>query len=245
MTWVMIFAIGFVAAFVSAMSGCGSGMITLPSWLLLGYPLPTALACDKVNACVWTLLASKNYLGTASVRWKLLLVMTALGILGSVTAAYLVITIDESVLKPVIGVIILITLVMISISKETAPEKEQASSGDALMGLLGFPLGYYEGFFGAGNGIFTAFTFSKLKGFSLVKSLGYYYAMAFVWSLVAAVVLIKSGFADIPLFACASLGAGLGGHLGSKLGSARGSSFVKRVLVVLGTILGIKLILGF
>lgn len=245
MKCVLIGIISFAAVFFSALSGCGSGFITLPAWLMLGYPLPVALAGDKVSSCLWTPVAAKNYLAASSVRWKTLLPMTVIGILGSMAAAFFVVRVDEAVMRPVIGAVILLALLASGLNRGLGIEESPRSSGDGIMRLLAFPFGYYEGFFGAGNGIFTSYAFARIKGFSLTTSLGNYYLMAFVWSLCALAVLVTGGFYDIPLFLSASSGAVAGGYLGSRVGSTRGSAFVKKAYLILGAVLGVKLLLGY
>ena len=245
MRYAFIIVTSFAAVFLSSMSGCGSGLITLPTWIILGYPLPTAIACDKISSCFWTPIAAKNYLARTTIHWRLIIPMTALGILGSLASAFLVLQVKEVIMKPVIGGIILIVLLLVGIQKDFGIEEIQKPSDDMLMHLLGFPLGYYEGFFGAGNGIFASYAFTRIKGFSLVTSLGNYYVMAFVWCLCSLSVLTSKGFYNIPLFVSALLGSSLGGYLGSKVGATMGSGFIKKAFIVLGTILAIKLILGY
>lgn len=245
MRYAFIFLTAFAAVFLSSMSGCGSGLITLPTWILLGYPLPIAIACDKICSCFWTPIAAKNYLTRTIIHWRLIIPMTALGILGSLAAAFMVIQVKEVIMKPIIGGIILIVLLLMALQKDFGLEETQKLSGNTLMQLLGLPFGYYEGFFGAGNGIFTAYAFSRIKGFSLVTSLGNYYVMAFVWCLCSLLVLVSGGYYNLPLFISAALGSSIGGYLGSKVGVTMGSKFVKKAFIVLGTILGIKLILGY
>ena len=240
----IVFTIGFTAAFFSSMSGCGSGIITLPSWLYLGFPLPVAIACDKVNACFWTVLAARNYLREHRIQWNLLIPTTLIGLLGAYTATLTVISIDEDVLKPIIGGIILFLVGIMALGKEAGLKQRKPRYPAAAITLVGLPLGYYEAFFGAGNGIFACLALTKLKGFTIITSLGYYYAMAFIWCFFAASLLLGKGFYDIPMIISASIGAACGGHIGSHIGSRKGAGFVKIIFIILGGILGITLLFG-
>ncbi len=199
MTLLVIFAVAFTAAMLSSMSGCGTGIITLPSWLYLGFPLPVAIACDRVNSCFWTVLAARNYLKDQRIQWRFLLPMTATGLLGAYAATLFVIGIDEQVLKPVIGGIILALVVLLACRKDFGTTEAASCTSSRAISLIGLPLGYYEAFFGAGNGIFATLALTRLKGFSIITSLGYYYAMAFVWCFLTSAMLLGKGFYDIPL----------------------------------------------
>jgi len=243
MRYVVVFFTAFCAVFLSSMSGCGSGIVTLPVWIFLGYPLPVAIACDKIGSCVWTPIAARNYLSRSVVHGKLIFPMTILGIIGSLAAAVMVVQVNEALMRRVIGATILLVLLLTAVQKDFGLTENLKPAGDRLIQLLGLPLGWYEGFFGAGNGIFTAYAFSRIKGFSLITSLGNYYLMAFIWCLGSLTVLMAAGYYDLPLFMAAALGSMLGGYLGSKIGVALGSGFVKKSFIVLGTVLAVKLIL--
>lgn len=114
-----------------------------------------------------------------------------------------------------------------------------------LTSLAALPLGFYEAFFGSGNGIFTAAVLTTARGFTLPRSLGYYYAISFTWCLLAAAVYIRAGNLKLALVIPAAIGSLCGAWLGSHIGAQKGAAFVKSLFIALGTILGLKLLLAF
>lgn len=113
-----------------------------------------------------------------------------------------------------------------------------------LASLLAIPLGFYEAFFGSGNGIFTSSLLAKTRGFDLALALGYYYCISFVWCLFSAVLFLHWGFGDIGLIVPSTLGGVAGAYLGSLVGRRKGARFIKYLFVSLGGLLGLKLLLA-
>ena len=84
---VLIFIIAFAATLFGSASGSSSSIIAIPCWLGLGFPLPTAVACDKVSATFWTALASRNYLSGKRIDFALLAGLSLFGIIGAILGA--------------------------------------------------------------------------------------------------------------------------------------------------------------
>ena len=105
-------------------------------------------------------------------------------------------------------------------------------------------MGFYEGFFGSGNGIFFTLVTAYTKGFDFIDALGYYYAVAFPWVVVGALVLMSKGYFDLSLMIPAVLGSLLGGFIGSKYARLKGNKFIKIAFTTVGIILGLKLLLN-
>ncbi|MBK9620970.1 MAG: sulfite exporter TauE/SafE family protein [Candidatus Obscuribacter sp.] len=58
----LITFVAFIATMMSSICGAGSSLITTPVWLMLGYPLPVAIASNTVSGSFWTLVAARNFL---------------------------------------------------------------------------------------------------------------------------------------------------------------------------------------
>ncbi len=114
----------------------------------------------------------------------------------------------------------------------------------ALAYYFSFPMGFYEGFFGSGNGIFFTLVTTYTRGFDFIDALGHYYAVAFPWVVVGALVLILKGYFDLSLMIPAVLGSLVGGYLGSRYARLKGNKFIKTAFTIVGIILGLKLLLG-
>ncbi|TSK06847.1 MAG: sulfite exporter TauE/SafE family protein [Geobacter sp.] len=245
MRFFTILSVAFLASLLSSMSGAGSAMLTTPVWLALGFPLPVAIASNQLNGAAWTPLAARNYLKGRPVDWALLRIMVVCGLAGAWGGTLIVRGIDAALLQRVIGSIILLLVAVVACNPALGRSEGEPLLSRGVTGLLAFPLGVYESFFGSGNGLFTSMLLAKGRGQTLVASLGCYYAIAFFWNCFAVAVYSAAGFADARLMLPSTVGSVFGAYLGSRLGRHKGHDWVRGLFVLLGGVLGLKLALGW
>lgn len=242
----IVFSSSFIATFLSVMSGGGSSVITLPIFIWTGMSLPLAIAVHKVCAIFWTPISAYNYLKDRKINWKFLLLFAAIGLIGAYLGVQFVLTIDESTVKPAIGIIILLLVAYTYFKKDLGIKEKLIKS--KVKQLLAYPLaiimGFYESVFGAGNGIAFATVTIYSRGFDFINALGYYYAIAFFWASFASILYIQKGYFDLGIMLAAILGSTIGSYTGSKYAKLKGNKFIKIVFITVGTMLGLKLILN-
>lgn len=105
-------------------------------------------------------------------------------------------------------------------------------------------MGFYEAILGSGNGIFFAVLTGRTRRFDILTALGYYFATAFLWVLISALLYIRLGFVDVGVMIAGAAGSLLGGWGGSRYARSRGTGFTRTVFTVVGIILGLKMMLG-
>ena len=241
----IIFSVAFLASLLSSMSGAGSSMLTTPVWLSLGFPLPVAIASNQMNGAAWTLIAARNYLKGKVIDWPLIKLMVCFGLAGAWVGTVIVRVVDGHLLQRVIGIIITGLVVVVAFNPTLGRTETQPSLSRWQTGVLAFPLGCYESFFGAGNGLFTSLFLSKARGLPLITSLGYYYTLAFTWNCFAVAIYISAGLADSILMIPSTAGSMLGAYFGSRLGRRKGHDLVRALFLTIGGVLGLKLALGW
>lgn len=227
------------------MSGAGSSLITIPVWLTLGFPLPVALASGQINGALWTPIAARNYLRGRVLDFRLLSLLVTFGLIGAYFGTVVIAGVSPEILKRIIGVVILVLVAIALTQRKFGLETAPPNASRLVSGVLALPLGFYEAFFGSGNGIFTSTMLAKTRGFDLLTALGYYYCISVFWNSFAATLYLLHGFGDSSLILPSSIGAVGGAYVGSAIGRKRGSSFVKHAFVALGGLLGLKLLAGW
>jgi uncharacterized protein len=247
MTEVLIFLFSLIAAVLSSMSGGGTAIIMFPMLLSLGLPYPLVLAISKAAATFWVLPAAYNYLKNTKIDWIFILISSALGLVGAYFAIIWVIAIDQRLLQMIVGGIILVLVAYTFFQRELGlTEHKTYPLWRQRLAYVFAPLhGFYENFFVAGNGVaFTMMTFYT-KGFDFVKALGHYYAIAFSWCLFGLLLLVSRGYFDLSFMAAGVLGSVIGAYVGSRYARHKGNKFIKIVFLIVGGILGLKLLIGF
>lgn len=240
----LVLLIAFGAALLGSMSGGSASALTTPAWLAMGVPLPTAVATDKLAGACWTLLGARNFLARRSVDWRLLAGMTVLGLVGAWFGALVTVKLDPELLKRVVGAAILLLVVVLLLRPRLGAGPGPVRLSRPATGIFALPLGFYEGMLGAGNSLVATLLLCWGRGHDLIGALGHYYVLAFSWCALAAASYIGHGYADVALMIPATAGSCAGGYLGSRIASQRGTGFVRGLFVVVGSALGLKLLLG-
>ncbi len=245
---VTLFVVAFLATLLSSMSGSGTSIINIPVFIWLGLSFPSALSLTIFSSVFWVLPASYNYLKGKVIEWKFLILYALIGLVGAYIGVRTVLSIDQRLFEIGIGTLIIFLVAYSYFRKELGLEAKATIAHSkikvACAYLSALVLGFYESIFGSGNGILFSFVSFYTKGFDFTRALGYYYAIAFAWCAFAATLYIREGYFNIKLAIPVVLGGVLGGWCGSKLGRFKGNKFIKIMFVGIGSILGLKLILG-
>lgn len=239
----IVLVVAFGATLLSAVSGGGSSLVSTPIWLMLGFPLPLALATNQLGGSFWTLIAARNYLRGHQIDWKLVAVFSVCGVTGAFFGARVVIGCDPKIIQRIIGTIIVALVIFMFVRKDFGLEATAPRINRFATGLTGLPLGFYEAFFGSGNGMFIPAVLTHARGFNFRQALGYSYILSFPWCLFAAGTYIFSGHWNLSLMIPAVIGSLCGGSLGSHIAVKNSVRFGKYLFMVVGTVLGLKLMI--
>jgi uncharacterized membrane protein YfcA len=195
------------------------------------------------GAC-WTLFAARNFLARRTVDWRLLGGMTLLGLVGAWFGALVTVRLNPQLLKRVVGGAILLLILVMLFRPRLGAAPGPARLSRPATGIFALPLGFYEGMLGAGNSLVATLLLCWGRGHDLIGALGHYYLLAFSWCALAAASYIGHGYADVALMIPATAGSCAGGYLGSRIATQRGTGFVRGLFVVVGSALGLKLLLA-
>jgi len=225
------------------MSGGGSSAIIIPVMLSLGIPFPLATSAQKVSAMFWVLPAAYNYLRDRKVDWRFLILFSAIGLVGVYIG---VLAINQRLVEIVIGTLLLALVVYVLLKKDLglAEQGHYSPLRRSVSYIFAPVLGFYESFFGSGNGILFSIITLKTRGFDFVDALGYYFSVAFLWEVFAVSLFIWKGYFNLPIMISTVVGSIIGGYLGSRYAKYKGNKFIKIMFAIIGTVLGVKLLFG-
>jgi len=242
----LIFGVAFVATGLSALSGAGSCLISVPIWTLLGIPLPLAIATESLSAAIWVLPAAKNYLRGGKFSWKFVLIFSTIGLVGAWFGVQFVLGVDPALLKKIVGGLILVLVGVTAVQKNFGLHVSAAIPAwrKKLMYVAALPMGWYESVLGSGNGIFFSWLGVTCRGWDFKKSLGNYYFVAWSWCVLAAILYIRAGLFELRFALPLVVGAMCGAWCGSHLGKLKGNTLIRWAFVGLGAVLGLQLLFG-
>jgi uncharacterized membrane protein YfcA len=234
-------AFAFLSGFVDSIVG-GGGLIQVPALLVLvpGAPVATLLGTNKVASSMGTVAAVIRYSRGLRIDWHLAAPAAGAAFVCSILGARVVSALEESLLRPVVLVLLLGVGVYTWRSRDFgrvhAPSLPRGHD-IALAAAIGAVLGFYDGFFGPGTGSFLIFAFVGLFGFDFlaatstakVLNLGSNFAAALYFAATDQVLLA----AALPM----GLASIAGAVAGSRLALNRGVGLVRVLfLTVVGAL---------
>lgn len=234
-----LFVTAFVAGFVDSIAG-GGGLITVPMLLSCGIPPHLALGTNKLQSCFGSSMATLNYARKGLVHpreLKLGIFWTALGAaLGTIIIQIL----PADNLKAIIPFLLVAILVYFLLSPKLGTQVVQPKvTATFFYVVMGFVLGFYDGFLGPGTGSFWTVAYVFLLGVDLRSATAHTKVMNLTSNILS---LIFFAFGQKVLWVLGllmGLGQMCGAYLGSKLVIRRGTEFVRLffLIVVAATIL--------
>jgi uncharacterized membrane protein YfcA len=233
-------ASGF-AGFVDAMAG-GGGLIQLPA-LILGLPnkeLPLILGTNKVPSAFGTTAAARNYFKNIKPDIPLTLTMMFPAFIGSIGGAYFAASVPKEFFKPFI-VFLLIAVVIYTWLKPDIGLAEKLKYTNRkrlfLVALIGLFIGFYDGIFGPGTGTFLVFFLVSGIGYAFLKASGTAKLVNLSTNIGAILSCQLTGHIWWQLGLLLAGANVTGAIIGSKLAIKGGSPLVRKVFLVVTTLL--------
>jgi uncharacterized protein len=240
----LVLASGF-AGFVDSIAG-GGGLIQLPS-LLISMPntAPSLLlGTNKLPSFLGTLGATASYLRKVKPDFKLAFVMAVPAFIGSGLGASVATKIPKEAFKPIILFMLIVVALYTWRKKELGlvenfrfARRHQVGMG-ALAGLV---IGFYDGIFGPGTGSFLMLILVALLGFAFLQASVTAKIVNLATNLGAILVFGLNGKILWVLGLTMAIGNVIGGFLGARWALKGGSALIRKVFLVVTTLLILRL----
>jgi uncharacterized membrane protein YfcA len=107
---------------------------------------------------------------------------------------------------------------------------------------FGLGIGFYDGFFGPGTGMFWAMAFVLGLGFNLTRATGATKVMNFASNIASLIMFILGGHVLYVAGLVMGVGQLLGARLGSRMVVKRGAKFIRPVFITVSLAITAKLL---
>lgn len=221
-----------LAGFIDAIAG-GGGLISLPAFFMAGLPAHTAIATNKMSACMGTTLATSRFIKQGFVPWKIALPCAALALIGSALGAFLALSISDSLLRWIMLIIVPVTAAYVMWPKSMQPKEGDINLRKAIVtaSIIAFGIGIYDGFYGPGTGTFLMLAFTSVVGLAVKEANGATKVVNLTTNVSALVVFLAHGQVWLLLGIVAGLFNMLGAWLGVNLFNDKGLKAVKPIML--------------
>jgi len=230
----------FIAGFVDSIAG-GGGLISLPSYLLVGLPSHAALGTNKFSSTAGTFTATVRFVKNKQIHLRSAVIAALAALVGSFCGARLALSFDEKFLKWML-VILLPFIALFILTRKNFGEENKISSVSVkkislLAALIGFVIGAYDGFFGPGTGSFLILGFTGILGLDLATASGNTKIVNLASNVAAIITFLFGGAVVFALGIPAAIGGILGNWLGSGLAIKNGARIIRPMFIVVLTLL--------
>ena len=235
----------FVAGLVDAVVG-GGGLIQLPALLIMlpQTAIASILGTSKFVSIAGTTIAVQQYAKQQKIEWQNTIPAMVTAFIFSFLGARVTSLLNPSLMRPVIlGLLIAVAIYtfnkkdfgLFQISKLSRSQQWLYSVA------IGCVIGFYDGFFGPGTGSFLIFAFVGIFGYSFLAASASAKVINFATNLAAILYFAATNniiyFLGIPMAICNILGA----FVGTKLAIKNGSQFVRKLFLIIVSLLILKL----
>ncbi len=224
---------GFFAGVINTLAGSGS-LITLPVLIFIGLPATVANGTNRVGVLLQNIVAGYSFSRDKVLDLRGALILSAPAVLGSLLGAQIAVSLDEEMMRRVIGVVMVLMLFVILLRPRRWLEgKMQNLDGgyNWQQTLSMFAIGVYGGFIQAGVGIFLLAALVLSIGYDLVR--GNAVKIVIVLAFTVSSLLVFANNAQVDWGAGLLLGIGnmLGAWVAARMAVKRGVAWVRWVLV--------------
>ena len=232
--YAILFAAALLAGFIDSIVG-GGGLITLPALMACGVPPHLAVATNKLGSTFGSLTAALTYFKSLTMpRLAWGIICTALG---AAAGAWAVLQVEQRHLKLVILALCALIFLYMALKPNLGRTKTEPKLRDIRIFhiLVGFGIGFYDGFLGPGTGSFLIFACVMLLGYDLKNASINTKIFNFTSNVVALAVFLWLYEVLWGVGILMGLGQVVGAFLGSKLVLKTQGKFIKILfLVVVG-----------
>lgn len=234
----------FVAGFVDAVAG-GGGVVTFPAFIFLGLPISEVVGTVKLVSIAGTSVAAHTFIRRGHVQRELVSVALPFTFIGSLLGAVVVMALPNEFLKPLVSVLIIGVALYCYVRPELGIEHSYGGLSKRLRYLTqaaAFGLGFYDGFFGPGTGIFLAFFFIRTVQCDFLRATANTKVLNWASNLAALAYFLIGGSIRFDLGVPMLIANIAGGYLGAHTAIARGSAFIKWIYLLMAALTSLKLL---
>ncbi len=254
MILLIVLGVGFVAGFVDAIAG-GGGLIMLPGLLMTGLPVGSAIATNKLCGTCGSLTSSLKFAQTKQVSWRACALMGVPVVIGAYLGSRSISRLPTDWAEPVVIVLMVaITLFVVfkpefglakPDSKCLSSSPNQVRSRTLWSVIAGGAIGFHDGFFGPGTGVFLVFSLLSLWPIDFLRATGTTKILNFLANVTALITFALSGNIDYDSGLVGAVGVTIGSLTGATFATRKGAKLIKPIFIAVTTALVAKLLLDY
>ena len=256
MMLLLIFAVGLLAGFVDAIAG-GGGLIMLPGLLFTGLPVSSAIATNKLCGTFGALTSTLKFAQSKQIDWRACAAMGIPVVIGAYLGSRSIGLLPSAWAEPLVIVLMVAITFFVACNpgfgmkkrpeQDSGVKRSPQQNLQRVLGsvLAGSAIGFHDGFFGPGTGIFLVFALLSLWSLDFLRATGTTKLLNFLANVTALITFATTGGIDYPKGICGALGVIIGSFLGATFATKQGAKLIKPIFIAVTTTLVAKLLLDY
>lgn len=247
----IIFLTGVFSGFVDAIAG-GGGLIMLPGLMLSGLPVNAAVATNKLCGSFGALTSSLKFAHAKKVDWRACTYMGVPAVFGSLLGSRSIGFLPKAWAEPLVIILMIAMTLFILLKPEFGMQVAKAAAITehnwlqiTKLVVLGFVIGFHDGFFGPGTGTFLVFALLSVWSLDFLCGTGSAKVINFMTNVTALISFLWMGIIDFPKGFVAAVGIILGAYTGATFATKKGAKLIKPLFVTVTFVLVGKLLLDY
>lgn len=240
-TIITLIGFAFAAGVIDAAVG-GGGLIQIPGLMSTFPTLATAtvIGTNKLSSIFGTASAAYTFAKKVQLPWRLLAVIAICALLSSFAGAACLSIIPQSFLRPFVLVMLIVIAVYTFIKKDFGQSHTQLEVNRKVLILAAIGsllIGFYDGIFGPGTGSFFIFFFIRFLGVDFLHASAFSKIGNFMTNFAALSFFIPTGHVLLTIGLMMAVANVVGSIVGVRVALKYGSAFVRKIFLVLVSVL--------
>jgi len=253
MVLLTVFAVGLVAGFVDAIAG-GGGLIMLPGLLFTGLPVGSAIATNKLCGTCGAITSSLKFAQARQIDWRACRLMSLPVMLGAYVGSRSIGLLPVTWAEPLVIFLMAVITLFVILKPELGQKKITASAHPQgaitpkklILGLLvGVAIGFHDGFFGPGTGVFLVFVLLSLWSQGYLKATGSTKVLNLLTNITALTTFALAGDIDYSKGLSGAIGVGIGSFVGATFATKKGAKLIRPLFIAVAVSLILKLLINY
>lgn len=232
--FIIVCPLVFLAGFIDAIAG-GGGLISLPAYIIAGFPVHFAIGTNKMSSSMGTVISTYRYAKNGYIKLKIAICSVICSLIGSSFGAMLSLKINDFYLK----ILMLVVLPVIAFYVLHRRDFEKGQKTEAVINfktyfkcmLIAFFIGAYDGFYGPGTGTFLILLLTGVANLSLNNAAGTTKAINLASNIASLVTFLINGKVYLILGLTAGLFSIAGNYIGSGYFTKSGVKIARPVII--------------
>ena len=234
--------IGMVAGTLGSMLGVGGGFLIVPTLVLIGLPMHSAVSTSLASTIMTSVASSSVYSERGLVDFKIGLLLEIFAAAGAVGGAHLAIYLPENVLEVMFGFILL--YVSLKMFRKQVHIKERGLRRRCLLlvPLFAFLAGMASGMLGIGGGTLKVPLMVLILNIPTRIAIATSVFMVGITASSGAIVYWFKGLLNPYVVAPIAVGIFLGSRVGTRLSLRSGELTLRRAFGLLLTFIAVRML---